>query len=821
MTLKETGVVKLEPEPQDGPTEYKLHMLLRPRRGLLSMSTLDQSSTDKSPSFLLKAGIRSTGVPGQEPTSTPTAQARQTRLQQLTTQLLWRLQQSSPFHSGNPLSQIAQLPDLVGAGTSRASRLLPGLEESQGALYEIGVSDDGTFVGLTQDELDESLANLEIMASTLGCDVQVLRRVVVGTCEYNMTSLPANEVQVVSETLWVAEALVRPNLDRSSQVSRSTSLPGLGLDVKEPPKPARPAEMASSAVDQIRVSITGASTSGKSSLLGVLTTSTLDNGRGKSRLNLLKHPHEVASGITSSVSQEVIGYRQTNPSAPVAGTETTVEVINYASENVSSWNDIHGSSSRLVFLSDSPGAPRYAKSCLRTLVSWAPHWAIVCVAANSGEDAPGSTLNGNRPDQTDSRDELQHLNLCLKLEIPILLVVTKMDVATKTGLRQTLSRLLTAVKGCGRTPVLLAVSRLSISASHDRSSLLQHISSADHAEVDKLLAGDFSTYTVPILLTSAVDGQGLRQLHALLHSLPVPVDIGTQFTKPRSDGDSSTLFRVDEVFAIPPSKVYESRANHTRPGAVFCGYVSTGIVRIGDELSLGPFDHANDELAGEGLAVDSNIQPQPPQRTTKLDPLLESEAHWSTVRVVSLRNLRLPTQALLPGQVGTIGVEPTNPLPTTDLRRGRKGMVLTSRANTSLHTLQTFTAIFAAADFRAQTSPPLILGGFATVYIHTVRARVRVTAVALEDSQAQDAEMQKSEDEGTVFPFDGDGNASGSERRDVRISFRFQSGVEVLSQGDRVLVVPHAVAAGPVTGGPFGVMGALGGFVGKVCGLED
>ena len=46
---------------------------------------------------------------------------------------------------------------------------------------------------------------------------------------------------------------------------------------------------------------------GKSTLLGVLTQGELDNGRGKARLNLFRHLHEIQSGRTSSISHEIMG----------------------------------------------------------------------------------------------------------------------------------------------------------------------------------------------------------------------------------------------------------------------------------------------------------------------------------------------------------------------------------------------------------------------------------------------------------------------------------------------------------------------------------
>ena len=58
----------------------------------------------------------------------------------------------------------------------------------------------------------------------------------------------------------------------------------------------------------VRLVVLGNAEVGKSTLLGVLTYSQLDNGRGRSRLNLFRYLHEIQSGRTSSISHEVIGY---------------------------------------------------------------------------------------------------------------------------------------------------------------------------------------------------------------------------------------------------------------------------------------------------------------------------------------------------------------------------------------------------------------------------------------------------------------------------------------------------------------------------------
>lgn len=58
----------------------------------------------------------------------------------------------------------------------------------------------------------------------------------------------------------------------------------------------------------LRVAVLGNVGSGKSTLLGVLTQGELDNGRGRARLNLFRHLHEIQTGHTSSISFEILGF---------------------------------------------------------------------------------------------------------------------------------------------------------------------------------------------------------------------------------------------------------------------------------------------------------------------------------------------------------------------------------------------------------------------------------------------------------------------------------------------------------------------------------
>lgn len=308
-----TVITRLEAEPQEGPTEYKLHLLLRRRRSFTRCTTARLSGSLRRTETPTLPRLHQSISEPDAPPPLSSIQSRQHRLEQLTTQLLWRLQQSCPNHETSStalvLPHFPEDPRLVIQTVSRP--LLPGLEESRGALYEIGVADDGTFVGLAHDEIEESLNNLRAMAASLGCRVEVLRMVSVGECEWvEESGTPkARQQKMFAGKLWVAEALVRPEQhSRNCEDTRDTRVDSSDSSNQSACDTGKYQVTIKSDVQQLRVSLTGATLSGKSSLLGSLSTSTLDNGRGKSRLSLLKHRHEIASGKSCFLSPTGFGF---------------------------------------------------------------------------------------------------------------------------------------------------------------------------------------------------------------------------------------------------------------------------------------------------------------------------------------------------------------------------------------------------------------------------------------------------------------------------------------------------------------------------------
>ncbi|KAK0733510.1 hypothetical protein B0T26DRAFT_24213 [Lasiosphaeria miniovina] len=829
--LSDYGVTKLEAEPQDGPTEYKLHLLLRPRRNYERTSTANRisGSTQSRPPPDPKSSKLAPVLVGS---STISIQTRQTRLEHLTTQLLWRLQQSCPYHSSSAAGGLV-VPQLLDESVSldsqvQLAKLPPGLEASRGALYEIGVADDGTLAGLTKDEMDESLSTLRIMAASLGCAMKVLRMVTVGDCEWVEAIGPEDGSSPLAPhtrrqtKLWVAEALVTPDLSprdapqKLSLQSKSHPLSRLGEDLDTP-------KQGPLTVNQLRVTLTGPTTSGKSTLLGTLSTGTRDNGRGNCRLSLLKHLHEVASGVTSSVTQELVGYDDGS-------------IINYAHSGVEDWIDIHDftKAGRLVYLLDSAGHPRYRRTILRGLVGWAPHWTILCLAADGADSASAAGATSSAVDilgPAAAGVDLAsaHLDLCLRLRLPLAIVVTKLDLATKQSMTGILNKLLSAIKGAGRVPAILRTNQ----TSHTDTG---HVSTADleavKRVVDSMAGSEDLLSVVPIVLTSAVDGRGIGLVHAMLQSLPLPPRPTSQdFVGAALNPEQpACLFHIEDKFSLPAtySLATSIADQHTDLGTVVAGYLRFGTLSIGDRVIIGPFppvgDESRDKTPDDASGADGLSMSHP--SSTELNRIAVKNAvsasaikgEWHSASIVSIRNLRLPVQTLTAGQVGSIGMifealgESGKVMPASTPRL-RKGMIVAVPSEhmvatgLSLQAASGLTAVFEDAEVRS-----LATGSLVNIYVASVRASARVVRVS-ESKHQQDESKLATEDIDEMFSLSEDANIDGVKHTqsiemasEVEVQLELLSNREWIELGSRIFIQEGASKDRSV----------LGGFVGKV-----
>ncbi|KAK5606894.1 GTP-binding protein 1 [Crenichthys baileyi] len=182
---------------------------------------------------------------------------------------------------------------------------------------------------------------------------------------------------------------------------------------------------------EVRVAVVGNVDAGKSTLLGVLTHGELDNGRGFARQKLFRHKHEMESGRTSSVGNDILGFDQEG------------QVVNKPDSHGGGldWTKICEKSSKVITFIDLAGHEKYLKTTVFGMTGHLPDFCMLMVGSNAG--IVGMTK--------------EHLGLALALNVPVFVVVTKIDMCPANILQETLKLLQRLLKspGCRKIPVLV------------------------------------------------------------------------------------------------------------------------------------------------------------------------------------------------------------------------------------------------------------------------------------------------------------------------------------------------------------------------------
>jgi GTPase len=173
--------------------------------------------------------------------------------------------------------------------------------------------------------------------------------------------------------------------------------------------------------NDVRIAMIGNVDSGKSTLIGVLTNSTLDDGRGAARAMVLKHRHEQENGRTSAVTVEIMGYKSkllalrsqellNDPSLLLFLFSDTGEQVFGTSRNPANrWAEVMEKSDHSVTLIDLCGHEKYLKTTLFGLTGLMPDYCMLVVGSNMGV-------------QLMTRE---HIAIACALNIPMFVAVTK------------------------------------------------------------------------------------------------------------------------------------------------------------------------------------------------------------------------------------------------------------------------------------------------------------------------------------------------------------------------------------------------------------
>ncbi|KAF7922081.1 uncharacterized protein EAE98_008292 [Botrytis deweyae] len=358
------------------------------------------------------------------------------------------------------------------------------LEEGHGeTIFEIGFENNGDAMGFNKEEWDVALKRLKEAAGRLNSDCQLLLTNGVG-------GEVEGETGESKEKDCTGKVLVRQH-------------------------PASVEE-----VIETRIAVVGNVDAGKSTMLGVLVKGGLDDGRGKARVNLFRHKHEIESGRTSSVGMEIMGF---DTMGKVVASDVPGRKL--------SWEEIGKRSAKVISFTDLAGHERYLRTTVFGLLSSSPNYCLLMVAANNG-------LIGMSK---------EHLGIALALNVPVMVVITKIDICPPQILEQTIKQITGILKSPGARKIPIFIK--------------------NREECINTATQFVSKRICPIFQVSNVTGESLDLVRAFLNILP---------HHGHYDAEAPFEFHINDTFSVP------------FVGTVVSGIVKSGVVHAGDTVLVGP-----------------------------------------------------------------------------------------------------------------------------------------------------------------------------------------------------------------------------------------
>lgn len=307
---------------------------------------------------------------------------------------------------------------------------------------------------------------------------------------------------------------------------------------------------------QVRVAVVGNVDAGKSTLIGTITTSALDDGRGRSRTCIMRHKHEIESGRTSTATTHFLGFREdgetiTGPMAirhehGLGGDHhgkhglSAQEILSRNARLVKAQSEVATEAHKIITLMDLAGHEKYLKTTIHGVSSGMADYALILV-------------NSRHPPNQMTK---QHLNLCCSFNIPVVVLLTKVDGCPEHALKDTTQKVMTMLRApdVRKKPFMV----------RDEDDLFTCI--------DKLHA------LAPIIETSCVTSIGMDLLLKTLFLLPKRRHHENKINRPFE-------FLVEDIFFNVPGV-----------GAVVSGFVNAGSLTLSNvsqnypQVYVGPLE---------------------------------------------------------------------------------------------------------------------------------------------------------------------------------------------------------------------------------------
>lgn len=422
------------------------------------------------------------------------------------------------------------------------------------AIYEIGLTDDGFPLGLTEDELDSSLESLREV-------VDMAENAVICAVERCSVTHHASSEEELVNTL-----MKNRYKDISNQEDNVKEKWKFVNNAKKRGAPSYTRYIAEVIIRrdiggywETKCGIAGNVDCGKSTLLGVLTSGKYDNGRGSARLSVMTLEHEISSGRTSSGSQQIVGFDKDG------GLVNEQLAKRSHTSGKHEWADIIKRSDKIITFFDLAGHLKYLPQTVKGLSSNELDYVLVVVGANMSETVAAERKMVKEGKKAKSNNMTrEHLELSLTLGMRCIFVVTKTDMVEPAIKSKTVSGIKSLIKE--------KFAPYSVDKMDDVKTCV------------KLMA---SGNVVPIVQVSNVTGKGHDILRKLMYYLPPRRDYEDKFKKP-------VIMQIQDVF-----RQVEGTST-VIAGMLTSGEITAGRAPKGTPLKIGPLS--------DGTFIDARVR---------------------------------------------------------------------------------------------------------------------------------------------------------------------------------------------------------------------
>lgn len=367
---------------------------------------------------------------------------------------------------------------------ARASQLNFRILEGNGmAIVYIGVTDNGYQLGLIKDTMQQSFNNFNTIIAKIDVHItQIQVNQVICPIEESYKQLylsynPPPENQDESNIKDICKAWkIRPIPD-SEYLQHNRYVAKIYISRE------------TNTARETRIIVLGSVDAGKSSLIGVLTKNKLDDGNGSARSSVFNHLHEIQSGRTSSISQQLLGLNSDG------------KIVNTARI---SRTELVSKSHRIVTLYDLAGHLKYLNTTIKGVCGTYSDYALVMVGGNMGI--------------TEMTKE--HIILAYLHKLPMCIIVTKVDIAPEKVLANTITLIRKLLKSVNYQTIL-------IKSESDLELYFQKY----HIDI------------VPIIQISNVTGQNVNILTEMLNKIPNKNDFAKKILEP-------FYYTINEIFSV-------------------------------------------------------------------------------------------------------------------------------------------------------------------------------------------------------------------------------------------------------------------------------